>query len=96
MPKIKVTLYATVSSHRLYTGPECLTFWTQDMTSVGYTTIYTQEVEIDLPDDLNPIEDQIRDLRTAQSEIRAEAEGKVRNIEASIQNLLALPAPGVK
>lgn len=64
--------------------------WPYDTTSCGYVLLETRELEFESPSDLMLKSQLIRLLREKKKAVQAEAQGKLNEIDAEIQNLLAL------
>lgn len=62
----------------------------KDMSICNYIYVMPHELEIDIPDDFNPIPDEIENYRKEQTRIRAEAEQKINMLEDQIGKLSCL------
>ena len=93
---MKVTINAFIVYHHSawMDKPEYIISWS-DMACLGaeYALVRQQDIEVEIPDDFDPNPVMIKNLRAKQTEIRAEAEAKVTNIEEQIQRLLCIEAP---
>lgn len=61
-----------------------------DMSSCGYVFIREQDIEVDIPDDFNPIALQIASLEKKKTALRAKLAEELMNIEDRISELSAL------
>lgn len=91
--KIKFKLYFSVPVGYSRITEDQVAIFSRDMSEVGYATLYSQEMEVEIPEGLDMLTPQIDTIRLQQEKIRAEAEGKIQQLEHTVQTLLALPAP---
>ena len=73
--------------------PPTYKFFPFDMSKYGDACVGERTVEVNVPDDFDPIKPIIAALRKEQQDIRAELTGKVNKIEERIQSLLAIEGP---
>lgn len=91
--KIKFKLYFSVPVGYSRITEDNVTVFTRDMSDFGYATLRIDEMEAEIPDNLDILTPQIDTIRLRQGKIRAEAEGMIQQLEHTVQTLLALPAP---
>lgn len=91
--KVKFKLYFTVPAGYSRVTEDQVMVFSRDMSEMGYATLYSKEMEEEIPDGLDVLTPQIDTLRLQQERVRAEAEGKIQQLEHTVQTLLALPAP---
>jgi len=65
-------------------------FHGQEMTDCGYVTVMPYSVEVDVPDDFNPIYGQVQALEKAKREIKAKFAMDLMRIEDSISKLTCI------
>lgn len=91
---MKVTVKGYIYWHK-YSWADAASFIFFGTDSMGdidpnYALIQPHQFDVEIPDDFNPVPQQIQAMRTAQTAIRAKAEAQVTNIEESIQRLLCI------
>ena len=91
--KIKFKLYFSVPVGYSQVTEDQVVIFSRDMSDVGYATLYSQEMEVEIPEGLDMLTPQIDTIRLQQDKIRAKAEGEIQQLERTVQTLLALPAP---
>lgn len=91
--KIKFKLYFSVPVGCSQITEGRVVIFSRDMSDVGYATLYSQEMEVEIPEGLDVLTPQIDTIRLQQDKIRARAEGEIQQLERTVQTLLALPAP---
>jgi hypothetical protein len=66
--------------------------WPSDVSrcSPNKAFIKEQDFEVEIPDDFDPVPGQIDALREKQTELRAEMQVKLNNLEEQIQRLLCI------
>jgi len=89
--KVKVKAYLMCTQNEWQDAPQ-FAFWPSDVSSVSleHALVGVHELEVDVPDDFDPIPGRIDTLRKKKQEILAEAQAKANNIEDQIQRLLSL------
>lgn len=73
-----------------------LTYYPNDMVSVGWVFAGEAEITVHLVDTKTLIDNKVAALKEEAKNIRAEATAKCTKIEGQIQNLLALSFDGAK
>ena len=58
----------------------------------GSVLIAQQEITMQVPDDFDPVDSFVGNMRDEQEKLKAECSLKVDNIEQQIQSMLALPS----
>ena len=91
--KIKFKLYFSVPAGYAQVTEDQVVIFSRDMSEMGYATLYSKEMEVEIPEGLDVLTPQINVIRLQQDKIRARAEGEIQQLENTVQTLLALPAP---
>ena len=91
--KVKFKLYFSVPVGYSRVTEDQVMIFSRDMSEMGYATLYSKEMEEEIPDGLDVLTPQINVIRLHQEKVRAEAEGKIQQLEHTVQTLLALPDP---
>lgn len=62
-----------------------------DMSSAGHVLVSKQEIEVEVPDDFNPVPAQIAVLEKQKADLRAKLARELMTIDQRISKLQALP-----
>ncbi len=78
-------------STKKHTGDAGFEFWPHSMgNTVGLVFLHEMDVEIDVPDDFNPIPGQVEALEKKKRQLKAEFARQMMEIEDSISKLLCI------
>ena len=61
-----------------------------DMSEHGYVTVMPHEIEVEVPDDFDPRQQQVAALEAEKQKARADFQRRVTEIDRQIQSLLAI------
>ncbi len=89
--KVPVKGYVVWRNEESFPEPRFET-WPSDMSGIGPTHIgvVPLELEVEIPDDFDPIPEQVAILRKKKQEVMAQAQQRVNNLEEQIQRLLCI------
>lgn len=73
-------------------GNDCYYFHGFEMTDYGYTTVMPFSIEVDIPDDFDPIAAQVAALKAEKIKLMADFQNRVTEIERKISELTCLEA----
>ena len=71
-------------------------FWGFEVNSMGYVTVMPHSMEVDVPDNFNPVPDQIAQLEREKAKVRQEFNDRIAQLNEQIGKLQALTFDEVK
>lgn len=88
--KVKTTVYVYYSKYSWQLEGEFFVFYAKIDDTQYQTFVCTQEIELDVPDDYNPIVQQLASLQKEKDQAQEEFAKKVASINERISKLQAL------
>jgi hypothetical protein len=88
--KVSITTFLHMSPPRYGAKEPKFEFYPFDMSSNGSALVGERVIEVEVPDDFDPKPGLVKAMRKKQSDLRAESEFKIKQIEEHIQSLLAI------
>lgn len=71
-------------------GTEAFHLFQSDMSQYGYVPVCETEVEVDIPDDFDPLAGQVATLKQQRAKVHAEFQARVNEIDDALAKLLCL------
>lgn len=86
----KHTVKAFIHYEQDFKGQPLFTIFPFDMSSCGKVMVETQDIEITIPDDFNPITAQVDLLKAEREKVRAELGKRLMQIDDAIAKLTCI------